>query len=102
MIAIARAFLADAKILILDEVTSNVDTRTKKAIQSAMQSLIQSLMRGRTSIVIAHRLSTIRDSDWIVVMDHGKIVEEGTHEALLRAKGTYYELYRTQYLGVRT
>lgn len=90
--------LADAKILILDEATSNVDTRTKKAIQSAMQSL----MRGRTSIVIAHRLSTIRDSDWIIVMDHGKIVEEGTHEALLRAKGTYYELYRTQYLGVRT
>lgn len=52
--------------------------------------------------MIAHRLSTIRDSDWIVVMDHGKIVEEGTHEALFRAKGTYYELYRTQYLGVRT
>lgn len=63
---------------------------------------MQSLMRGRTSIVIAHRLSTIRDSDWIVVMDHGKIVEEGTHEALLRTKGTYYELYRTQYLGGRT
>lgn len=52
--------------------------------------------------MIAHRLSTIRDSDWIVVMDHGKIVEEGTHEALLRTKGTYYELYRTQYLGGRT
>lgn len=83
------------KILIFDEATSNVDTRTEKAIQTAMQKIMQ----GRTSIVIAHRLSTIRDSDSIVVMDHGEIVESGTHEALLEKKGKYYELYMTQYAG---
>lgn len=98
LIAIARAFVADPKILIFDEATSNVDTRTEKAIQTAMQKIMQ----GRTSIVIAHRLSTIRDSDLIVVMDHGKIVESGTHEALLEQKGKYYELYRTQYSGFAT
>ena len=98
LFAIARAFVADPKILILDEATSNVDTRTEKAIQSAMQQIMQ----GRTSIVIAHRLSTIRDSDLIVVMDHGEIVESGTHEALLAQKGKYYELYRTQYAGFAT
>ena len=69
--AIARAFVEDSEILILDEVTSNVDTRTEKAIQDAMRRI----MRSRTSLVIEHRLSTIRDSDLIVVMDHGKIVE---------------------------
>lgn len=95
LLAIARAFLADPKILIFDEATSNVDTRTEKAIQTAMQKIMQ----GRTSIVIAHRLSTIRDSDSIVVMDHGEIVESGTHEALLEKKGKYYELYMTQYAG---
>lgn len=93
--AIARAFVADPKILILDEATSNVDTRTEKAIQSAMQQA----MRGRTSIVIAHRLSTIRDSDLIVVMDQGEIVESGDHDTLLAQKGKYYELYMTQYAG---
>ena len=98
LIAIARAFVADPKILIFDEATSNVDTRTEKAIQTAMQKIMQ----GRTSIVIAHRLSTIRDSDLIVVMDHGKIIESGTHEALLEQKGKYYELYRTQYSGFAT
>ena len=95
LLAIARAFVADPKILILDEATSNVDTRTEKAIQSAMQLA----MRGRTSIVIAHRLSTIRDSDLIVVMDQGRIVEQGDHDTLLAKKGKYYELYMTQYAG---
>ncbi|MDO4287385.1 MAG: ABC transporter ATP-binding protein [Eubacteriales bacterium] len=98
LLAIARAFVADPRILILDEATSNVDTRTEKAIQSAMQLAMQ----GRTSIVIAHRLSTIRDSDLIVVMDHGKIVESGNHDTLLAQKGKYYELYITQYAGFTT
>ena len=98
LLAIARAFVADPKILILDEATSNVDTRTEKSIQDAMQRIMQ----GRTSIVIAHRLSTIRDSDLIVVMDHGEIVESGNHEALLAEKGKYYELYMTQYAGFAT
>lgn len=95
LLAIARAFVADPKILILDEATSNVDTRTEKSIQDAMQRIMQ----GRTSIVIAHRLSTIRDSDLIVVMDHGEIVESGSHEALLAQRGKYHELYMTQYAG---
>ncbi len=98
LLAIARAFVADPKILILDEATSNVDTRTEKAIQDAMHSIMQ----GRTSIVIAHRLSTIRDSDLIVVMDHGEIAESGSHEELLAKKGRYYELYMTQYAGFAT
>ena len=98
LLAIARAFVADPKILILDEATSNVDTRTEKAIQSAMQQI----MRNRTSIVIAHRLSTIRDADLIVVMDQGRIVEQGNHDALLARKGTYYNLYMTQYAGFAT
>ncbi|MDE5939830.1 MAG: ABC transporter ATP-binding protein/permease [Lachnospiraceae bacterium] len=98
LLAIARAFVANPRILILDEATSNVDTRTEKAIQDAMQRIMQ----GRTSIVIAHRLSTIRDSDLIVVMDHGGIVESGSHEALLAKKGKYYELYMTQYAGFAT
>ena len=96
LLAIARAFVADPQILILDEATSNVDTRTEKAIQTAMQRVMQ----NRTSIVIAHRLSTIRDADLIVVMDHGRIVEQGSHQELLAAKGKYYELVMTQYRGV--
>ena len=96
LLAIARAFVADPKILILDEATSNVDTRTEKMIQNAMQLV----MKNRTSIVIAHRLSTIRDADMIVVMDQGKIVESGNHEALLAQKGKYYQLYMTQYAGM--
>ena len=95
LISFARTLLSDPAILILDEATSNVDTRTEKAIQTAMQKIMQ----GRTSIVIAHRLSTIRDSDLIVVMDHGEIVESGTHEDLLKKQGKYYELYMTQYSG---
>lgn len=98
LLAIARAFVADPKILILDEATSNVDTRTEKAIQSAMQKI----MEKRTSIVIAHRLSTIRDSDLIVVMDQGRIVEQGNHEELLKRQGKYYELYMTQFAGFTT
>ena len=98
LLAIARAFVADSRILILDEATSNVDTRTEKAIQSAMQRIMQ----GRTSIVIAHRLSTIRDSDLIVVLDQGRIVEQGSHEELLRRKGKYHELYMTQFAGFAT
>ena len=98
LLAIARAFVADPKILILDEATSNVDTRTEKAIQAAMQHI----MRQRTSIVIAHRLSTIRDADLIVVVDGGRIAEQGTHDELLAQRGKYYELYMTQYAGFAT
>ena len=98
LLAIARAFVADPRILILDEATSNVDTRTEKAIQSAMQQI----MKNRTSIVIAHRLSTIRDADIIVVMDQGRIVEQGNHETLLAQKGKYYDLYMTQFAGFAT
>lgn len=98
LLAIARAFVADPKILILDEATSNVDTRTEKAIQNAMHVVMQ----NRTSIVIAHRLSTIQDCDLIVVMDHGEIVEKGSHSKLLAQKGKYYELYITQYAGFAT
>lgn len=96
LLAIARAFVANPKILILDEATSNVDTRTEKSIQDAMQLVMQ----NRTSIVIAHRLSTIRDADIIVVMDHGEIVESGDHHTLLEKKGKYYDLYMTQYAGI--
>ena len=98
LLAIARAFVEDSEILILDEATSNVDTRTEKEIQDAMQRV----MCSRTSLVIAHRLSTIRDSDLIIVMDHGKIVESGNHMSLLKQKGKYYELYMTQYAGFAT
>ncbi|MDO4568195.1 MAG: ABC transporter ATP-binding protein [Clostridia bacterium] len=98
LLAIARAFIADPQILVFDEATSNVDTRTEKAIQDAMQRIMQ----GRTSIVIAHRLSTIRNSDLIVVMDNGRIVERGDHESLLNRRGKYYELYMTQYAGFAT
>lgn len=95
LLAIARAFVADPKILILDEATSSVDTRTEKNIQRAMVNA----MKDRTGIIIAHRLSTIRDADRIIVMDGGRIVESGTHDSLLAAKGRYYELYQTQFAG---
>lgn len=95
LMSIARAVLADPKILILDEATSSVDTRTEKKIQDAMVNL----MKNRTSLIIAHRLSTIRDADKIVVMDQGRVVELGTHEELLKKQGKYYELYMTQFAG---
>ena len=93
LLTIARAFLADPQILILDEATSSVDTRTEVLIQRAMAKL----MEGRTSFVIAHRLSTIRDAHTILVMNHGKIVEQGYHESLLAQRGFYYELYSSQF-----
>lgn len=93
LLTIARAFLANPKILILDEATSSVDTRTEVLIQKAMQDL----MKGRTSFIIAHRLSTIRDADVILVMNDGDIVEQGNHEALLAANGFYASLYQSQF-----
>jgi ATP-binding cassette, subfamily B, multidrug efflux pump len=93
LMTIARAFLADPPILILDEATSSVDTRTEVLIQRAMHRL----MKGRTTFVIAHRLSTIRDADEILVMDHGRIVEQGTHEVLLAKRGFYADLYNSQF-----
>ena len=93
LLTIARAFLADAPILILDEATSSVDTRTESLIQKAMTSLMQ----GRTSFIIAHRLSTIRDADHILVLNHGDIIEQGTHEELLAANGFYTNLYNSQF-----
>lgn len=98
LLSIARAVLADPKILILDEATSSVDTRTEMQIQQAMIKL----MEGRTSLIIAHRLSTIRDADVIIVLDEGHIVEEGNHEQLLAKKGRYYDLYMTQFSGIAT
>ncbi len=93
LLTIARAILADKEILILDEATSSVDTRTEERIQKAMDNL----MKGRTSFVIAHRLSTIREADLILVMREGDIVEQGTHEELLRLNGFYAELYNSQF-----
>ncbi len=93
LLTIARAFLADRPLLILDEATSNVDTRTEILIQRAMDTL----MKGRTSFVIAHRLSTIVDADKILVIDQGRLIEEGTHQELLEKKGFYYQLYSSQY-----
>jgi ATP-binding cassette subfamily B protein len=93
LLTIARAFLADPEILILDEATSSVDTRTEVLIQKAMTRLL----RGRTSFVIAHRLSTIRDADVILVMNEGRIIEQGTHEDLLAARGFYHDLYNSQF-----
>ncbi len=95
LLTIARAFLADPEILILDEATSSVDTRTELLIQKAMAKI----MKGRTSFVIAHRLSTIRDADLILVMNHGTIVEKGTHKSLLEARGFYADLYNSQFKG---
>jgi ATP-binding cassette subfamily B protein len=94
LLTIARAFLADPQVLILDEATSSVDTRTEVLVQKAMARL----MKGRTSFVIAHRLSTIRDADTILVMDHGRIVEQGSHEELLANRGFYWDLYNSQFV----
>ncbi|QHT63560.1 ABC transporter ATP-binding protein [Paenibacillus lycopersici] len=98
LLTIARAILADPAILILDEATSSVDTRTEIHIQRAMSEL----MEGRTSFVIAHRLSTIRDADLILVMNHGTVIEQGSHEELLAAGGFYADLYESQFSQKRT
>ncbi|WP_444949910.1 ABC transporter ATP-binding protein [Micromonospora ureilytica] len=95
LITIARAFLAEPSLLILDEATSSVDTRTEVLLQRAMAAL----RSDRTSFVIAHRLSTIRDADLILMMENGRIVEQGTHEQLLAAQGAYHRLYRSQFTG---
>ena len=95
LLTIARAFLSDPSILILDEATSSVDTRTEMLIQKAMEKL----MLGRTSFIIAHRLSTIRDADTILVMNDGKIVEQGNHQELLAKNGFYADLYNSQFTG---
>jgi ATP-binding cassette subfamily B protein len=95
LITIARAFVAQPSVLILDEATSSVDTRTERLLQHAMATLRE----GRTSFVIAHRLSTIRDADLILMMEHGAIVEQGTHEELIEARGAYHRPYQSQFAG---
>jgi len=96
LLAITRVILANPEILILDEATSSVDTRTELRIQKALLTL----MKGRTSFVIAHRLSTIRDADQVLVIDKGTIVEKGTHQELLDQEGMYYDLYMSQFKGL--
>ena len=91
-IAIARAILRDPKILILDEATASLDTETESKIQEALQRLI----KGRTTIAIAHRLSTLRHADRLIVLEKGKVAEQGTHEELLKNKGIYYNLVMAQ------
>jgi ATP-binding cassette, subfamily B, bacterial len=91
-ISVARAFLKDAPILLLDEPTSSIDSKTEAVILDALDRL----MEGRTTFMVAHRLSTIRDADQILVVNHGRIVESGTHEELLEQSGLYYQLYEKQ------
>ena len=89
LISIARAAVADPPAMILDEATSSIDTRTEEVVQAGMDNL----MKGRTVFVIAHRLSTVRNSDVIMVLDHGRIIERGSHDELIAQKGEYYQLY---------
>lgn len=89
LLAIARAAAADPPVLILDEATSSIDTRTERIVQDGMDKL----MKGRTTFVIAHRLSTVRNSDCIMVLERGRIIERGSHEQLIEEKGRYYQLY---------
>ena len=93
LLTIARAMLYDARMLILDEATSNVDTGTERQVQQAMREL----MRGKTCFTIAHRLSTVRQADRILVVDHGDVVEQGTHSELMAKRGAYYRLYAAQF-----
>ena len=95
LLSIARAAVADPPVLILDEATSSIDTRTEALVQEGMDHL----MNGRTTFVIAHRLSTIRNSDCIMVLEHGRIIERGTHDQLIEKKGRYYQLYTGNAIG---
>lgn len=92
LLTIARALLADPKILVLDEATSSIDTVTEVKIQEALQRL----MKGRTSFVIAHRLNTIQSADQIIMLEHGKIIEKGTHQSLINQGGHYADLFQSQ------
>ena len=95
LLAIARAAIADPPVLILDEATSSIDTRTERIVQEGMDRL----MKGRTTFVIAHRLSTVRNSDCIMVLEQGRIIERGTHDQLIAEKGRYYQLYTGNAIG---